>query len=142
MRSQVSPEMLIEPLPSATLPDPEGDLMVVPEADPPALFFGWAHLGVAKGALAAGKPDEAQREYMAAMALEREWPATRDGRQRLHEISARARIGLAKVALAKNDIEAAFRFVQEGVPWNLPEDVQKEYRDLQEEVMRRRGDER
>ncbi len=76
------------------------------------------------------------------MALEREWPATRDGRQRLYEISARARIGLAKVALAKSDIDAAFRFMQEGVPWNLPEDVQKEYRDRQEEVMRRRRDER
>jgi Tfp pilus assembly protein PilF len=81
MRPQVSSEMLIELLPSATLPDPEGDLTVVPEADPPALFFGWAHLGSAKGALAAANPTRRSASTW------RRWRWSASGRRRAMDAS-------------------------------------------------------
>ena len=138
LQDRISPDVLVEDLPSTTLPDPQGDLNTVPQADPPALFFGWAHLGAAKGAMRDGKPDAAKREYQAALALEGNWPATRDGRQRLSEIKARAGMGLSKLALAARDPETAFRLLQETSVSDLPPDIKQERENLEKRIQQER----
>jgi tetratricopeptide (TPR) repeat protein len=120
---------------SAMLPDPAGLPGEVPEADPMLALLARSRVRVAEGALAAKRLGDANREYQLVLQAAGSWPATRPGRERMNEPSARARVGLARVALARGQADEAFRIMtHDGFPGGLPADLAAQIKSVNEEI--------
>jgi Flp pilus assembly protein TadD len=129
-------EQLIEPIPSAMLPDPTLERAEIPDAPTLASLVSWSRIGAARAYLALGQNPEAEAEFRTIRAYLANWPSTAKGRETMNVVEAWARLGEAQAAYAAKDYEVAFRLLMggEGWAWQLPPDLDKHRRELSQKV--------
>jgi tetratricopeptide (TPR) repeat protein len=114
--SRFSRTQMTEPVHTALLPDEQPDATTLPESPRLAALVAWGHLASGDAQLKAGKLDEAQQQYQAAVTLETDWPATAPGRQQMMVTTGWARLGLLRIALARKDVQSATQLSMSGPP--------------------------
>jgi len=137
IEKRVAKDNLWELMPTAMLPDPEGELNTIPEAPSLASLMAWSRLGSARALLALGRAAEAQEQFLAVRAYLTQWPATASDRQTMNVVDSWARLGIAEAAVAAKNYDEAFRLLMsgEGWPWNLPKELEAEKRAVTDKLM-------
>jgi len=136
---RVNRDNLYKPIAAAMLPDATMDPNRVPEADHLAYYLAWAHYGIAKSLMKQGKPAEAMAEAKRAQSYLQDKPPTADAGTRIREVTTRATILMARIALDSGDVETARNIAMAyGRPWGLPKDLEQELRQLQDDLRKRR----
>jgi hypothetical protein len=140
LEKRLDPQLRVQLIPTAMLPDPAAAAGTVPTTPTIASLLGWSRLGMAGAYLDLHQPAGAQAQYTALRAYLANWPATDPNRDSMNVVDSWARLGQAEAAYAARDYQGTMNILTaEGWPFGLPAALESRRKELTDIVQKQLG---